>query len=178
MAWKKESQEGADNFSVDGIRGKIPRRESVPRPRPRSEEAPTPVAEPAQENFIEAQPQQTEESTATEGNASHEAQEAASPAAPLPPASPRVAEIEEILSEGLEGLFFELSGPQQQEFKLEGERAARAIDKLLEGAKVKAGRVLKVIRAWLSLLPGVSRLFVEQEAKIKLDRILENRERK
>ena len=39
--------------------------------------------------------------------------------------------------------------------------------------KVEVKRVLTMLKDWLTSIPGVNRFFLEQEAKIKTDRILE-----
>lgn len=65
----------------------------------------------------------------------------------------------------------------QKEFKEEGERTADEIRSLLAETKVKIHKLLKILTRWLRMIPGVSRLFVEQEAKIKTDRLLALRRR-
>lgn len=89
------------------------------------------------------------------------------------PVDPRIIEIEDMLSDGLEDMFFKLPQNLQQEFKQKGEEAAKKIYMLLQDTKIKIGKIFQIIVNWLKLLPGVNRLFVEQEAKIKLDKILE-----
>ena len=38
---------------------------------------------------------------------------------------------------------------------------------------MKARKVLKLIKGWLKMIPGVSRFFLEQEAAIKAQKIME-----
>lgn len=103
---------------------------------------------------------------------------AARPAGPevpkLPPVtSPLTREIETILAEGLEEVYRSLPAASQRAFRAEGERVASTLSALIESLKVKAKQVLTLIRNWLKLIPGINRFFLEQEAKIKTDRILE-----
>lgn len=86
-------------------------------------------------------------------------------------------EVESILADGLDDVYVTLDPMTQREFKEEGERTAQDVSTLLGQAKVQIKKILSLIRQWLQLIPGVSRLFVEQEAKIKTDRLLSLRRR-
>lgn len=95
---------------------------------------------------------------------------------PLPPRvpskSPVVQEIESILAEDLRDVYAKMSPEEQAHFRAEGEQAATNISRLLNQVKIKTKAILNIIRSWLRLIPGVNRFFLEQEAKIKADRIL------
>lgn len=80
--------------------------------------------------------------------------------------------IEKIMEEGLGEAYAKLSPISQQEFKIKGEETAAKINELMKSARVKIRKVLKLILEWLKFLPGVNRYFLEQEAKIKTDKIL------
>lgn len=80
--------------------------------------------------------------------------------------------IDRILADGLEDIFIALPPSAQKKFKEDGEETVRKINKLLEGAKVKVNKIVKLIRRWLSSLPGVNKFFLEQEAKLKADQII------
>lgn len=84
-------------------------------------------------------------------------------------------EIEDILSEDLENLFWGLPETGRAEFKEKGEETARTIREMLGQATVRIQDIFKLIVEWLKTLPGVSAIFVEQEAKNKADRILKLR---
>ncbi len=107
-------------------------------------------------------------------------EEAESPSLPqvLPQASqlaskePALVEIENILAEGLMEVYNRMPQALQGEFKAEGERVASRIRAMLEQAKFKVHEVIKMIRKWLGMIPGVNKFFLEQEAKIKTDRIV------
>lgn len=85
---------------------------------------------------------------------------------------PETAAIENILAEGLEETYRTLSPELQIKFKVKGEETAGKIQKLIQTAKAKAKTILGLIRDWLKLIPGVNKFFLEQEAKIKTDKIL------
>lgn len=86
--------------------------------------------------------------------------------------SETLKKIETILEEGLEDIFYSLTAPQQGMIKREGEHTARLVEEILSNAKATAVKIFNLIRHWLEFIPGVSKLFLEQEAKIKTDKIL------
>lgn len=91
---------------------------------------------------------------------------------------PGLAAIESILAEGLEELYGKMAPSEQQVFKKRGEEVASTIRQMIQGAKVKMSKVLSLIRGWLGMIPGVNKYFLEQEAKIKADKILAQAEKK
>ncbi len=80
--------------------------------------------------------------------------------------------IEKIMEEGVGEPYQRLSPVAKQEFKLKGEQTARAIRELLKSGHVKVKKILRLIIEWLKMLPGINRFFMEQEAKIKTDKII------
>lgn len=84
----------------------------------------------------------------------------------------QLADIERILEEDLSDLYFRLPEDKKAEFRKQGEETAREINVLLSAAKIKVAKIVSLIRDWLKLIPGINRLFLEQEAKIKADRLL------
>ncbi len=84
--------------------------------------------------------------------------------------------IEKIMEEGLEDAYHELSSIERQQFKIKGEEAAYAIRELFKATHVKIKKIFFLILEWLKFLPGINRYFLEQEAKIKADKILALRE--
>jgi len=89
------------------------------------------------------------------------------------PEEERKKEIDKILADGLNEVFLKMSPIQQKKFKEEGDETVKKINKLLEGTKIKISKIINLIRAWLKLIPGVNKYFLEQEAKIKADRIVQ-----
>ncbi len=92
---------------------------------------------------------------------------------PSPARDKTTIKVEQILSAGLEDTYKSLSPLAQQEFKLKGEETALKIREMLRQTKIKVKKIFKLIIEWLSMLPGVNRFFLEQEAKIKTDKIIE-----
>lgn len=120
--------------------------------------------------------QESEEPVDNEPTESDVPVETAPPSAPVaitPLAKDKVTtQIEEIMSEDLTDAFLKLPVDKQQEFKQKGEEAASMIKELLTAVKINAKKIFEILRAWIKLIPGVNRFFLEQEAKIKTDKIL------
>lgn len=96
------------------------------------------------------------------------------PAAPVK--SPVLEKIEDVLEEDLEEIYFQLPQSKQAEFAQKGEETAFKIEDLLSHVKVRVSKILELIKNWLKLIPGVNKYFLEQEAKIKTDKILKIKE--
>lgn len=92
--------------------------------------------------------------------------------------SMELIKIENILSENLDELFLTMTPQQQMQFKQKGEETATKINELLQETKIKVKEIITLIREWLKIIPGVNKFFLEQEAKIKTDRLLNIREQK
>jgi hypothetical protein len=84
----------------------------------------------------------------------------------------RADEIDGILSEGLNDVFLKMNPTQQKVFKKTGEETVTKINQLLQETKVKVNKIIELIRQWLKLIPGVNIFFLEQEVKIKTDKIM------
>lgn len=93
-------------------------------------------------------------------------------AAPPPAKDPLLASVERTLEAGLQDAYLAMTPPERLRFRTAGERAAARIGAMLAGGHLKFKLIWKLIRDWLKTLPGASRFFVEQEAKIKTDRII------
>jgi hypothetical protein len=96
---------------------------------------------------------------------------------PRPTAIPQVRDevtvrIEKIMEDGVGDAYSRLSPIAKEEFKLKGEETARNIRILLQSTHVKVKKIFQLILEWLRLLPGINKFFLEQEAKIKTDRII------
>lgn len=88
-------------------------------------------------------------------------------------------EVQEILQEGLGDTFRSMTPEDRERFRAKGEEVATEIAEMVRQASVQAKRVIMLIRDWLLTIPGVNKFFLEQEAKIKTDQILElERERR
>ncbi len=91
----------------------------------------------------------------------------------MPEKDPILAEIENILAENMNEIYAQLPESKREAFKAEGERVATSIRIMIMSAKIKVHKVLKLITGWLRMIPGVNVYFLKQEAKIKLDKLLD-----
>lgn len=89
-----------------------------------------------------------------------------------PAKSINLLKIEQVMEDDLAEIFFNMDEAHRALFKAEGERAAREIDRIISAGKSVAVKILEVLKHWLRLIPGVNKFFIEQEAKIKTDKIL------
>ena len=95
------------------------------------------------------------------------------PAQPAAPAKDKTLQkIEDILGEDMTDVFLKLPPDKQKLFKEKGEETAGLIKQIIESAKVNTKKIFDLIRKWLKLIPGINQFFLEQEAKIKTDKIL------
>lgn len=90
----------------------------------------------------------------------------------LSPDQERAAQIEKILEEDLSSVYFNLPEDKREEFRYKGETTANQINTLLGAARIKVKKIIDLIKNWLTLIPGVNKFFLEQEAKLKADRII------
>ena len=102
----------------------------------------------------------------------------ASQPAPSTPKDETLTEVETILANNLSDIFVQMTPAQQEAFRQKGEETAQKIKTLLDTAKAKTKKILKLIRDWLKTIPGVNKYFLEQEAKIKTDKVMEIAETK
>ena len=118
----------------------------------------------------------TRESSSREG----EREAAAEPqtSAPAPTSVPVPAQkdtltqkIESVLEEDLGEVYKSMPPEKQAEFQKKGEEVAGKIRTMIETAKFSFRKALGLIRDWLKMIPGVNKFFLEQEAKIKADKI-------
>ena len=86
--------------------------------------------------------------------------------------SKQLKEIESVLQEDLETIYFKMDEAHRRMFREEGERVAREIEAIIHTGRAIAVKVLELIKRWLRLIPGVNKFFLEQEAKIKTDKII------
>ncbi len=84
----------------------------------------------------------------------------------------RDEQIDAILSDGLTDIYLKLPPKKQAEFRAGGEVAVKKISELLSHTKVKIKQIVAIIKKWLALIPGINKFFLEQEAKIKADKII------
>ncbi|MBI4714278.1 hypothetical protein HY771_03805 [Candidatus Uhrbacteria bacterium] len=88
------------------------------------------------------------------------------------PLDPIAQKIETILEEDLTDLYLSMPKETQEKFKVEGEKTLSKIMLIVHKTKINAKKIFLLIREWLKIIPGVNKFFLEQEAKIKTDKIL------
>lgn len=95
-------------------------------------------------------------------------------APPLPALkkSEELQAIEEILEENLEEAYWQMPPAMREQFKERGEDTARKIERLLRALHLNILKVLRLLKKWLSMIPHVNTFFLEQEAKVKADKII------
>ena len=86
---------------------------------------------------------------------------------------PILQDVEDILANDLTDMFLGLSDQKKAEFKIKGEDVAMNIQKMMQSGRIQARKILTWIREWLRIIPGVNKFFLEQEAKIKQDQVME-----
>ncbi len=86
--------------------------------------------------------------------------------------TPRQEEIDDILEDGLAEIYVTLTPEKQAELRQVGGETVRQIDQLLDHAKSQINKIISLIRKFLLVIPGVNRFFLEQEVKIKADKII------
>jgi len=105
------------------------------------------------------------------------ARELPAPTAPLAhftPAEKEYKAVEGILEENLQQLYLDMPVEDRQRFKNAGEATADKIIALVrENGKNIVWKIIRLIADWLSMIPNIKKFYIEQEAKIKADKILE-----
>ena len=86
--------------------------------------------------------------------------------------TPEFQKVEKVLEDGVAPFYEKMPRNLRISFKAKGEEVAREIEEILKSVKVQANKILQLIISWLKMIPGVNRFFIEQEAKIKTDKIL------
>jgi hypothetical protein len=125
---------------------------------------------PKEENFLEESDQQEQAQPVQEQLA------APTPAATAPQAGGAqkdevTIEVEKVLEEGLGDFYASLPPNGKILFKKKGEEASNEISKMVRSLQLNVKRALQLIRDWLLTVPKVNKFFLEQEAKIKVDKI-------
>ena len=146
------------------------------------EEGPEPAPRPEQviERPVEQKPEVSADKKVSEPERAPKPQ--AAPAAALSPADLNLdpvlyQRVETILEAGLGDVYQKLSPAQQREFKVKGEATTKRITQLMQQTKIPVQKIFILIISWLKIIPGVNKFFLEQEAKIKADRILDLKNR-
>ncbi len=146
---------------VGGLTGAVPEKERpvIPEEKPEAERPFVPEAEKRPPEVVKKEEKPAVTAVVT-------------PIVARPAKSEGLIKIEKILEEDLEEFYFSMPEEKRAEFKAKGEEAASKIEQMVEAGKIVARKILKLIRAWLKLIPGVNKFFLEQAAKIKTDKVM------
>ncbi len=142
---------------------------------------------PPEENFLEADEQAKEQSAEfKEGFLEQPSESEKAPvtkiiegapvtaaAAPAVPKDEVTVEVEKIMEQGLGAYYENLPPAAKEKFKTKGEETAKEISDMVRNLKIKFKRALSLLRDWLLCIPGINKFFLEQEAKIKVDQLIE-----
>lgn len=82
-------------------------------------------------------------------------------------------QLEKILEDGLGEYVAAMPEEARVRFLYKGQETANAITAMVRSLHIQAKKVVELIRSWLLTIPGVNKFFLEQEAKIKTDKVLE-----
>src|SRR3972149_5812322 len=96
----------------------------------------------------------------------------AAPAVLLIQKSPLLLEIESIMEENLREIYQNMPDELKLRFNSEGEKTAGEIKNLMQSLKATTKKLIEALKKWLLIIPGINKFFLEQEAKIKADKIM------
>lgn len=78
-------------------------------------------------------------------------------------------EVERVLEDGLAEVYMNLPESAKPLFKKKGEEVAANLAQMVRRLHLEVKKALQLIRDWLLTIPKVSKFFLEQESKIKVD---------
>lgn len=116
-----------------------------------------------------AAPRPVQRLTVRQGGASSAAPVVVSPSLK----SETLLRIEQVMEERLQSVFHEMSPNVKVVFKQKGEQTASEIEVLMHKVKIQSKKIFHLLFAWLRIIPGVNQYFLEQEAKLKTDELLQ-----
>ena len=124
----------------------------------------------SKDNFLEKAAEDAPTTTVAPAGQQHQAAEPVS----APVQKDEVAiEVDKILEDGLGDFVEDMPAEARQRFLSKGQEVSGQIAVMVRGFRVEVRRVIQLIQEWLQTIPAVNRFFLEQEAKIKTDRIVE-----
>lgn len=82
-------------------------------------------------------------------------------------------EVEKILEYGLGDYIPDMPDEARERFLKKGGEVAAQLSVMVRTLNVQVSLVVGLIKEWLLTIPGVNRYYIEQEAKIKTDQIVE-----
>lgn len=100
-------------------------------------------------------------------------QQAAAPVAVVVPKDEVTIEVEKILEYGLGDYIPDMPEVARERFLKKGGEVASQLSTMVRTLNVQVNLVVTLIKEWLLTIPGVNRYYIEQEAKIKTDQIVD-----
>ena len=82
-------------------------------------------------------------------------------------------EVEKILEAGLGEYVPDMPEEARQRFLKKGGEVAAQLSVMVRTLNIHVSLVVKLLKEWLLTIPGVNKYFIEQEAKIKADQIID-----
>jgi len=150
----------------------MPELERVSNILPRAEMPATGAVESSLERETAQGFAQNEPSAEASAPAAQATQQPVSAQTAVDPRAKMLKDVEGILSDGLGDTYKALPKDRQLMFRQKGEEIANKITDMIIYGKTKAKEVWKLIMEWLGGLPGINKYFLEQEMKIKTDRVM------
>ncbi len=150
----------------------MPELERVSNVLPRAETPATGAVEASVEKEANVSPQQNEAPASVAAPAQSAVQPTVPSQSATDPRSKMLKDVEGILSDGLVDVYKALPKDRQLIFRQKGEEIANKITDMIIYGKVKVKEVWKLVMEWLGSLPGINKYFLEQEMKIKTDRVM------
>lgn len=124
--------------------------------------------------FLEQEPVVTGESrTGEKASLASSSSQASSSSPVLIVKDETTIRVEKIMEEGLGNFYSSLPEDAKPAFKAKGEEIATEIAGMMKDVKLRISRVIRLLREWLMTIPKANKFFLEQEAKIKADKIVE-----
>ncbi len=111
--------------------------------------------------------------SATDDHVTDDALAATAVAAIAVPPDKVAEDVQKILEDGLEEAIVTMPEEAKQRFLQKGKEIGTIVADMVRQYKVEVKRVLHLLKEWLTTIPGINRFFLEKEAKIKTDKILE-----
>ena len=139
---------------------------------PHAETPATGAVEASVEREIDSIPQQNDRPVSASPIAQPAVQYAAPAQAAVDPRVKMLKDVEGILSDGLGDVYKALPKDRQFIFRQKGEEIANKITDMIIYGKAKVKEIWKLVTDWLGGLPGMNKYFLEQEIKIKTDRVM------
>lgn len=151
----------------------MPELERVSNILPRAETPAAGVVETSLEQEANVIPQQNDRPSVDAAPVAQSVVRQTAPAqAAADPRAKMLKDVEGILSDGLSDVYKALPKDRQLIFRQKGEEIANKITDMIIYGKAKVKEIWKLVTDWLGGLPGMNKYFLEQEIKIKTDRVM------